>query len=364
MGSKMKVNKGVNKYIFLCAVIISYLYGLNNQDKKVVTAYEAAGQVSLDRDSIRICSQNIFRLGDRGVDSRDFDSQAEALVRRIKNVRCEVVALQEIPGNMEQSKRVIEKFVRMLDSSIGSKVSYKEILAQSNDSYIRNGLLYNELLFKVHNVTNMYHDSLPRLSSNSAPWSYARGPLMVELRLTDSNQKGLVLINYHQKSKSKGFKDKTGLDFELFRLASAGGIRERIDDFMKSNSESYVEVLLGDRNSETDSASALVLSGELDMEDFRGSKSCEILPNGAPDCERYHFSKPTFVPVLASKNKDESNQLATHRYRSNLSILDEIYISSEDSDRVKADNGRIRAGTEGEFGEGSDHLLSWIEVSL
>jgi hypothetical protein len=360
----MKLKKGLNKYIFIFAVLLSYFYGLDEKDNKITNAQVTEVGREVKNENIRICSQNIFRLGDKGVHSEKFDSQAEFLVDRIKDAKCEVIALQEIPGNIEQSAQVTEKLINMLNGAMGSGAKFKDILAKSNDSYIRNGLLYNELLLEVHNVRNMYHDSLPRLSANTAPWSYVRGPLMVELRLRDVQKKGLVLINYHLKSKSKGFKDKAGLDFELSRLVSAGGIRERMDDFMKGNAANYVEVLLGDRNSESNSASAMILSGELDLDDFRGSKSCEILDNGVPDCAEFHYSKPSFLPALSSKNQNEGIDLATHRYRNKLSILDEIYISSEDSDRVKSENGTIRAGVEGVFGEGSDHLLSWIEISL
>ncbi len=365
----MKIKKEIKSLLFLVLLIVLYSYLPNGI---IIEKIDGAGALESSRvisssgySTARVCTQNLFRLGDRGLESTFYKEQIAYLVERIVEARCSVVALQEVAGNNKQSREILSRLTELLNSNFsGAKFNF--LIGDSNDKYIRNAYIYNSSAVKLLSKKSLYHDSLPRLSFRSAPWSYVRGPLIAEFSLQEvGNQKKLVLINYHLKSKSRGYKDKTGLDFELSRVISAAGIREEIDAFMKSQSQDYVEILLGDRNADSESATASIFSGILDLDDFRGSQPCEIERSGEASCEMDHYTKASFIEVLASKNLQESTKLYTHQYRGRGSILDEIYVSAEDFSRIESsDNKQIKAGVVGEFKKGSDHLLSWVEVSL
>ena len=355
------------KYPIFILPIILYFISTNrefSESHKFKNRINIPGVLSESEMQVNICTQNIFRLGDKGSESEEFDFQLKYLVDRISEVGCAVVALQEVPGNMDQSTQIVDMLSAKLEEKLNSS-HFDKLLGPSNDPYIRNAFIFDANRVKLMRSKSLYHDSLPRFSSRSGPTSYARGPLMAEFEVLNKNMtKRLVLINYHLKSKSRGFKDKTGLDFEVSRLLSAAGIRERMDEFMRGHKAEYVEVLLGDRNADYDSASAKVFSGELDMNDFRGNNSCEIVQSGQAVCDAEHYVNPVFMGTLESKNREENENFVTHSYRGRGSILDEIYISKEDFDRTLDLNGRIRAGVVGEFSKGSDHLLTWVGVDL
>lgn len=182
------------------------------------------------RRSIKICSQNLMRLGEKDFDSNNFYKQANFLTERIKSTKCDIIFLQELVGNKTESQRIVNRLIELLDEELKGS-SFKAKLGESNDKTLRNGVVFNEVVVKLLDFINLYHDSLPRISDHAAPWSHIRGPIFVTFKLAGSENKnspGLAIVAYHLKSKSRGFKDRSGLDFELSRVLSAASIRERM----------------------------------------------------------------------------------------------------------------------------------------
>lgn len=130
-------------------------------------------------------------------------------------------------------------------------------------------------------------------------------------------------------------------------------------------SKEYIELMLGDRNTDFGSSTDKILSGELALENFIEQAGCRILEgSGDPLCPESSYKNPDFVPLLEKKSKNEHLDLSTHKFRGRGNILDEIYISAEDFDKTLDNSGQISVGVEGVFRKGSDHLLSWVEVNL
>ncbi len=280
--------------------------------------------------------------------------QLKALVERVKNVDCDIVALQEGYGKTTNVvKNNIAKFVTALTSA--TKIPYRYELARTNDKYIRNAFVYKEKIGIV-SFKNLYRAAVPRLNPESSSRRFPRGPLAMEVNLSQNifaTPRKLYLLNYHLKSKVGGWKDMSELDFELNRIETAEAIRNIADDVRK-NDTSKVIILLGDRNSDTGSATDDVLNGRLYLNDFKDV--CKIEKRDLNSyCAGFEKHSPIFIGSIFKK-LGPVGLARSYKYKNKYYLYDEIYIDNYHSYLVKD------AGTYGEFGKGSDHLLTWIEI--
>lgn len=314
---------------------------------------------------VTICTQNLFRLGEKdNIKSPQFEKQMAYLIGRIKSADCDFVGLQEVAGkNIRESEKIIATFTSNVSRQLNKDFEY--ILSKSNDNFIRNGALVSKDNFYIEHVENWNHNVLPKLDIRSAPWSYSRGPLVIKLKLKNSEDrdaiKELYIVNDHLKSKSRGWKDNTNTNYEFARLLSAAGIKESMNSIKSS---SMIEVFLGDRNSGESSATAQLLQGRLDLDNFRRGGSCEVSTEGSALCPQNAYKKPDMIPLVEFSNTKRNRPLATFKMGRKEEILDEIYVYDEDKQYVEDRNGRLAVGVEGEFRKGSDHLLSWVRLSI
>ena len=317
--------------------------------------------VAADGNTFKVCSQNIYRLGEKGsFKDNQFQSQLSWLVKRIVNADCSIVALQEVPS---KGNKVSTQILEILANNIKGRngKTFEIVLSNSNDSYIRNAFLVSTD-FSIVKSENWNHDSLPKLDIRSAPWSYARGPLALWLKAKKINSDfEIFIVTDHLKSKSKGWKDPNGSQYELSRVLSAASIKRK---FLENKSVKTLEIYLGDRNAGPSGASSQVLQGRVSFDDFKRGGHCEISSEGSALCSPGAYDVPDMVPVLETLAAKTNRDLGTFKMGRKEEILDEIYVFKDDEKLIQDKVGRIKAGVEGEFRKGSDHLLSWVEISL
>ncbi len=89
-----------------------------------------------------ICSQNVYRYGDEK-SSRNEEKKArqlQYLVSRFKRARCDVIALQEVPGEEEEiSKAILDEISEELFRRTSKR--FTPVIGRSNDRFIRNAFL-------------------------------------------------------------------------------------------------------------------------------------------------------------------------------------------------------------------------------
>ena len=203
---------------------------------------EQGSKTSRTKDSvepIRICSQNLARLGS---DKKNYSLKLKYLVSLMSENNCSVVALQEVTN-----KDVAKKLAKALSKK--SKREFRSYLGKSRDRYITNGYLIAQDFGKLLGVKSYKRKSLPRIFKRGPSRDFIRGPLEARFKLPFFNR-NLRIYNIHLKSKHKGWKDPTKTNFEIERAESAQAIR----DIALDNKKDDFVLVIGDRNNSKDKA--------------------------------------------------------------------------------------------------------------
>ncbi|MDR2338328.1 MAG: hypothetical protein LBE20_06790 [Deltaproteobacteria bacterium] len=316
------------------------------------------------RSSVKICSLNMHNFGIK--EEKDNKSkvkkkianqqkkQLKFLVERVQKAKCDIVALQEVYGkSAKEAKKNLKKFQTAV--SLATKQDYLSYYAKTNDKFIRNGYLYRKALGQVK-WRHLYRIPVPRLNADAPSRRFPRGPLVLSLELSTqyfTKAKKLYLIDYHLKSKLSGWKDLSEFDFELNRIETAEAVRKIAEE--RDKQLDTIVLFMGDRNADTDSATDEVLSGKLNLVDFKGMCSIDKKYLSA-HCAGYQRRPAKFIGMLAKKIG--SNVAHSYKYKDKEFLYDEIYISARSAQLIK------KVGTVGTYGQGSDHLLVWAEVGL
>lgn len=332
---------------------------------------------------LRVCTQNLENFG-KVIDSpratkkrakqkketQRKEKQSEALAARIVNARCDVVAVQEVYGaNMQEARRNLRPLLTALKTR---GLTFQDFLGESLSKTIRNGFLLKEGAGTVVSVESYASAMLPKLSPLGPGRRFSRGPVSLAL---DVQKKGempssptsnslskrrVVLFTMHLKSKVDGWKDPTQTQFEVARMEMAEALRNLASDRIRREAPGAVVVVLGDRNSEPDDASARILSGARVLGDFRDN--CRVDEKLAPRCERPQERVLEFRGLLEALSQEQGNIVGTYRYRGREEIIDEILVSHT-AWSVFSKDGRLMTGVEGSFRQGSDHKLVWSELN-
>jgi hypothetical protein len=349
---KPKIIKKVASII--AALLIGYFLKLKGSE-----AIPNAQSLPTVSGNLRICTQNLYRLGsNKDYEDPRYLKQQAYLVKRMTNANCSLVALQEVP--IANSDKVLENLTREISKKNG-KV-FEIIVGESNTKEITNAFIVSKSDFVVKKIESFKDSMLPKFDSRDRPWTYSRGPLAITLKSKlNDKQIELFVVNDHLKSKSGGWKDRSETNFENFRVLSAAGIKNKLLD---KRNDKIIEIFLGDRNANQNSASSLIFSGRVHLEDFQKNGNCEISEKGSALCPSDSYDKPDMIPLLETAGDKSQMPFSTFKYGKESELLDEIYVFIEDDHFFKDKIGRYRAGVEGEYRKGSDHLLSWVELSL
>lgn len=326
-----------------------------------------------------ICSQNLERYGSRRLflksnaelSSSDFERKQKAIVTRIFEARCDAVALQEVLGkNKREAEESAESLASAVSEATGKK--YDAVVGETNDEFIRVGFLIDKSSLSLEKVIPFSDDELPKLSQFQRPRFFARLPLQVNLRaqLRNGSNRPLRLVTFHMKSKSGGMKDPAGLMWETVRMESAEKLRTLIENNDKEAFQTGGPLLfvLGDRNSDEESATAEIMDGKLHLSSFQSpDPPCMVAKAAKVLCRKgYDGFSPVLFSVF-SGDPDTKNLPGTHTYKNTASWLDDIvmpvasleYALEDPSREGDYDSGIISA-----YPEASDHALVYVRVRL
>jgi predicted extracellular nuclease len=321
-------------------------------------------------ETIRICSQNLQRFGEKKKkDIQKHQKQKSFLVTRFVRAKCSVIALQEIIlDKLGRGDEPVAELVTALQARTGRSFSYH--IGRSRDKYITNGFIVANDIGTVKKVRSFSNESLPKIKAYSPPRYFTRGPVMLEIEPSPAivASHGLppriVIFTMHFKSKRNGWKDPAKTMFEISRMEMAAGLRDLAFEQSQALGTDSIILLLGDRNNHIGTASAEVLTGELDLRSFDRGAGCIVNSALEPECSGVNRARQALVPLFEYRKENDPKWQAggSHKYRGEERFLDEIFTRPSDMNWLRRAGGQLAIGLEGQFFKGSDHKLVWAEL--
>ncbi len=323
-----------------------------------------------------VCTQNANNFGiledvqqrNPRMNSEGLLEKIKAIAARIRAAKCDVVAFQELLGSEERAIEGLKMLTSELRQSSGRFFSVE--VGPSNDKFSRNGFIIADDRAQVVSKLSYYKVELPKLMEKQKPRTFIRGPLEVQLAVKprgDSGPKIVTLITFHFKSKRGAAGDPAGLAYETYRMEMAEALRRivasRHKDAMKSGDR--IVVVLGDRNSHYDTATAQILEGHLSLKHFQEDGPCRLSKRGVPVCQAGVSTPAKLFSVLTS-DPQTRNLPGTFRMNGEYSWLDEILLPHESLRFawVRPDSeGDFASGTVSSYPEASDHSMAFVELN-
>ena len=367
------------KYIivFFIFVLGARALGING-----LIAQSRTNQLVVDSDprgasEVTICSQNLNNYGllpdvVRRTPSMSAERLADkevGLVKRFVKAGCDIVAVQEVLGRDEEtSNKALTRLATKLHFS--SNRSWDVVTGPSNDPMLRNGYVFAKDRAEMLSRLSYAKVELPKMIEQEKPRSFSRGPLEVQFAVKGQGEapaKTVVIINFHLKSKRGGAGDPAQLEWETARMQMTEALRRIIANRHKGSlvSGEVPLILLGDRNSNFDAASAKILDGTLSLAMFQGAGVCRLSKRGIPLCQAGQAKSPNLFSVLTTDPQTKF-LTGTHRFNKEYSWLDEILIATPSLPAAweRFDStGDYASGVVYEPREVSDHALVWVRLN-
>ncbi len=288
---------------------------------------------------LTVCSQNLQMYGRysevrsklRGVSEQAYRDKEIALVHRMVSARCDVIAVQEIISRTdERGEEVLKLFADALKKGSGRTFIGK--VGSSNDEGMRNAILVAADRGSIENVVSYHRAELPKLSEDQKPRFFGRGPLEMQIAIKprgEGKRQILTVVNFHFKSRAGGGDDPSGLGWETYRMEMAEALRRIIIERHKDSlgGSGGILVVMGDRNTDFDSATAKLLDGTLALSDFQTGAPCRLGKRGTPLCQGNVAKAPILTSVLTL---DPETKLmgGTYRLGKRQFWLDDILLPS------------------------------------
>ncbi len=324
-----------------------------------------------------VCSQNLENYGSYfdskartpNLSMESFRQKEEALVQRFAKTRCDVIAVQELVGRTEESA---ESALHTLAESLRKVTNrlFDVRVGASNDPVLHNGFLVARDRAEVVTTVSYVKAELPKISPEQKPRLFSRGPLEVQLEVKprgDSIAKTVSLVTFHFKSHAGSKGDPTGLQWEPYRIEMAEALR-RIVENRHSRSLASGEtllVVLGDRNSHFDTASAKILEGALSLALFSESGSCRLSKRGLPLCKSGVRLPQKLFSVL-TLDPQTRLQPGTLIYEKKFYWLDDILLAGESlpfARREPLSGDSYASGVVYKPEKASDHALVYVDLN-
>ena len=325
---------------------------------------------------LTVCNQNLENYGlFQDVRVRvpttkpdDIVRKGELLAQRIVRAGCDIIAVQELIGSKESAEEALAVLGEQIRQRIGR--IFEGVVGPSNNKNIRNGFLYATDRVSVENRVSYAELVLPKLTEKQRQRYFARGPLEVQFRIfpqTDAPSKVITMVAFHFKSKSGGGGDPSGLDYEPWRMEMAEAMRQAV---LKRHGKSVqyggdIVILLGDRNSDFDSASARILEGVLPLSAFQGEAPCRLSKRGVPLCKEGLSGPQTFFSVL-TEDPQTKMVAGTYMYGKTYHWLDDILLGHATLPfgwQTPSSRGDYNSGVLYEPLQASDHALVWLTLN-
>ena len=323
-----------------------------------------------------ICSQNLHNYGqiesvkkrEPRVTKESLAEQESALIKRFVDASCDLIAVQEVLGKSESdANAALERLAVLLRGKTGR--IFRPIVGTSGDPLSRVGFLVAMDRGELVNSLSYSRVELPKFADKDRPRFFGRGPLEIQVVVKgrgESAPKTVTLVNMHFKSKGGKDRDPAELDWETYRIQMAEALR-RILEQRHSNAfaqRDNILVVLGDRNSHWDAASAKVLEGTLTLDMFRDT-TCRLSKRGVALCKDSESRPQRLFSVLTSDPQTKVRQGSYH-YKSEFSWLDDILLPAE-----SLSYGWDTFDSEGDYASGviyepkaaSDHALVYLKLN-
>lgn len=326
---------------------------------------------------LTVCSQNLENYGSyedsarrrTGLTVEEYRIKEAAIAERIRKTGCDVVALQELVGKNEQTgTKALERLVREVNRRSGRFFDYR--VAPSNDPNLRNAFLVARDRAEIVNTLSYSKIELPKTSLRQKQRFFSRGPFEIQLMVKPrggSIAKNVTLVTFHFKSQGGKTTDPAGLQWETYRMEMAEALRRVVETRHASafGSGETLLVLLGDRNSNFDMASARILEGTVTLKDFQGEGACRLSKRGVPLCAVGTLSPQRLFSVLTTD--PETRQLTgTYRMKGKYSWLDEITVPAETLRYAWTrfdSEGDFNSGVVNEPRQASDHAMAFVRLN-
>lgn len=328
-----------------------------------------AAQTSLPE--LRVCSQNLSRFGERSRKGARYKDKkiVDSLIERVSEAKCDVIALQEVYGKTQREAQGTLKNLReALQKETGTE--YLQFVGASNDPYIRNGFFLALGSAEVVAFKSFANYNLPLLRKYGSNHKFSRGPLLLHLRVSKkerTRRRELLVLNLHFKSKYNSWKDPAKIQYEDLRMEMAEAVREIAFGALAQSAKDAILLIVGDRNSSVDAASAQILYGTYQLNDFSHQGVCALDKKLRANCKKGFKERKQALRSLFSPNgKVLFPQYASYQYQKHYYLYDDIVTRSKDRRYFLGEGKKLMAGLIGRFGKGEelDHRMAWAEVNF
>ncbi len=288
-----------------------------------------------------LCSQNLNNLGDFALTKRrldtsmtlgTFNAKIAGLAKRMITGECDVVAVQELLGaNEAEATENLTRIAKVLHFHTGRV--FDVIVGKTNDPVSRVGYLMATDRVEMLAQVSYNRVELPKILPKERPRFFLRGPLELQLSVRGRNgskSKIVTVVNFHLKSKGGRERDPAELEWETYRMQMAEAIRRIVESRHERafGSGETLLVLLGDRNSNFDSAANDILSGTLTLDDFKLKGGCRLSKRGVAFCQKEKH-RPLRLFSLLQSDPQTKTLTGTFHLRNVYSWLDDILVSQE-----------------------------------
>ncbi len=324
-------------------------------------------------EDLVICSQNLQMFGTlksvkremKGMTQARYDKKVNGLIERFTSEECDIIGVQELLG--KPGKGLEDGIDVLIERLAKEGRSYGYIYGEGEDRFIRVGYLYAKDKVTPVRINSYRRVELPRLLANNRPQFYLRAPLEVEFAVRGEKPKKIVVVNIHFKSQAGGKGDPAQLDWEAVRMEMAEGLRRVLaqrykDDIMTGKRP---VIIIGDRNSHLDSASAMILEGRLRLSDFSENGSCRISSKGIALCRGGTGRGQVFSSVLTTDPQTGKLE-GSHFYKGQGSWLDDILLTTTSLRYARKSitrEGDYDSGLISEPKDASDHAMAYVKLN-
>jgi len=345
-------------------------------------AQSRTGTLNLSQDprgqpDLTVCSQNLENYGSlNDVKTRNskitaisLANKEKALAQRFASKQCDVIALQEVLGKGEkvalQALNNLALALRKLTNRF-----YEARVGPSKDPFSTVGYLVAKDRAEIFLSLSYNSIELPTLLPDGKPRDFSRGPFELQLKVGSrdgSFSKNIILVNFHLKSKRGAEDDPAALEWETWRMEMSEALRRVVSSRHKRSfmTGENILILLGDRNSNFDAASAKILEGSLTLKNFQNEGPCRLSKRGVPLCQGNTINPQRLFSVLTTDPQTKVLP-GTFRFKGVHSWLDDILMPAESLRAAwvtETSVGDYDAGVVYNPEEASDHAMVYVRLN-